>query len=120
MGGVSWCDVDASALGSQRKAAAGRGAGHFSRSVVAGRDSSGQCVLDQNEFIKPSTTLEALGSLKPSFAKLGEMGMYAVCLAKYPQVAAINHVHTPGNSSGIVDGASAVLDRKSTRLNSGH
>src|SRR3546814_12020243 len=73
MGGYSRDDVDAFALGSQRKAAAARGAGHFSRSVVAVRASSGQVVLDPVEFIKPSTPLEPLGSLKPSFARLGEM-----------------------------------------------
>jgi acetyl-CoA C-acetyltransferase len=109
LGGYTRDDVDAFALGSQQKAAAAREAGYFSRSVVAVKDSSGQLVLDHDDFIKPSTTLEALGGLKASFAKLGEMGMDAVCLSKYPQVAAINHVHTPGNSSGIVDGASAVL-----------
>jgi acetyl-CoA C-acetyltransferase len=109
LGGYSREDVDAFALGSQQKASAAREAGYFSRSVVAVRDCLGEVILDQDDFIKPSTTLDGLAGLKPSFAKMGEMGMDAVCLSKYPQVAAVNHVHTPGNSSGIVDGASAVL-----------
>lgn len=109
LGGYSREDVDTFALGSQKKAAAARDAGYFSRSVITARDAAGQVVLDHDEFIKPSTTLEGLAGLKPSFAKMGDMGMDAVCLAKYPQVAAIDHVHTAGNSSGVVDGASAVL-----------
>lgn len=109
LGGYSRQDVDAFALASQQKAAAARANGHFSRSVVPVRDASGQVILGEDEFIKPSTTLEGLAGLKPSFAKLGEMGMDAICLAKYPQVANIDHVHTAGNSSGVVDGASAVL-----------
>lgn len=109
LGGYSREDVDTFALQSQQKAAAAREAGHFSRSVVPVKDGAGQIILAEDEFIKPGTTLEALAGLKPSFAKMGDMGMDAVCLAKYPEVAAIDHVHTPGNSSGIVDGASAVL-----------
>ncbi|HEV2362959.1 MAG TPA: acetyl-CoA C-acetyltransferase [Caulobacteraceae bacterium] len=109
LGGYTREDVDAFALESQQKAAVAREEGHYSRSIVAVRDTTGQVILDEDEFIKPSTTLEGLAALKPSFAKMGEMGMDAVCLSKYPQVAAVNHVHTPGNSSGIVDGASAVL-----------
>src|SRR3546814_16064941 len=86
MGGYSRDDVDAFALGSQRKAAAARGAGHFSRSVVAVRDSSGQVVLAQDEVIKPSTTRAALGSLNPPFANLGARGLAAVCAAERRQV----------------------------------
>jgi acetyl-CoA C-acetyltransferase len=108
LGRYSRQDVDAFAVSSQRKAAAARAEGRLA-SIVPVRDSLGQVVLAEDEFIKPGTTLEGLAALKPSFAKMGEMGMDAICLVKYPQVAAINHVHTPGNSSGIVDGASAVL-----------
>jgi len=108
LGGYSRQDVDAFAVRSQRKATVARAEGHFA-SIVPVRNSLGQIVLAQDEFIKPGTTIEVLAGLKPSFAKLGEMGMDAICLTKYPQVAAINHVHTPANSSGIVDGASAVL-----------
>lgn len=102
-------DVDAFALSSQQKAASARANGHFSRSVVPILDATGQVILGEDEFIKPGTTMEGLASLKSSFAKMGEMGMDVVCLAKYPQVSAIDHVHTAGNSSGVVDGASAVL-----------
>ena len=108
LGGYSRQDVDAFAVRSQQKATAARAEGHFA-SIVPVRNSVGQIVLAEDEFIKPGTTIEVLAGLKPSFAKLGEIGMDAICLAKYPQVAAINHVHTPANSSGIVDGASAVL-----------
>src|SRR3546814_13904908 len=86
MGGYSRDDVDAFALGSQRKAAAARGAGHFSRSVVAVRDSSGQVVPDQYEFIKPSTTLEALGSPRSEERRVGKEGVSTCKLrwAPYP------------------------------------
>ena len=108
LGGYSRQDVDAFAVRSQQKAMVARAQGHYA-SIVPVRNSLGQIVLAEDEFIKSGTTIEVLAGLKPSFAKLGEMGMDAICLAKYPQVAAINHVHTPANSSGIVDGASAVL-----------
>lgn len=108
LGGYSRQDVDAFALRSQQKATVARAEGRYA-SIVPVRNSLGQIVLAEDEFIKPGTTMEVLAGLKPSFAKLGEMGMDAICLAKYPQVAAIDHVHTPANSSGIVDGASAVL-----------
>ena len=102
-------DVDAFALASQRKAAAARAAGHFAKSVVPVQDAIGLSVLAEDEFIKPRTTLEALGSLKASFEQTGAMGFDAVAIRKYPQVERIRHVHTAGNSSGIVDGAAAVL-----------
>ncbi len=102
-------DVDAFALGSQRKAAAARAAGHFAKSVVPVQDAIGLPVLAEDEFIKPRTTLEALASLKASFEQMGAMGFDAVAIRKYPQVERIRHVHTAGNSSGIVDGAAAVL-----------
>ena len=102
-------EVDGFAVGSQKKAAAARDAGRFGRSVVPVRDAVGEVILDRDEFIKPNTTLEALAALKLSFDKIGEMGYDAVAIQRYPQVDRIRHVHTAGNSSGIVDGAAAVL-----------
>ena len=107
--GYTRTDVDAFAVESQRRAAAARAAGHFKRSVVPVRDFLGQVILEEDEFIKPQTTVETLAGLKPSFAQLGGMGFDAVALRRYPQVEAIDHVHHAGNSSGIVDGAAAVL-----------
>jgi acetyl-CoA C-acetyltransferase len=101
--------VDAYALGSQRRAGAARDAGRFERSVVPVEDALGEVILDHDEFIRPQTTLEGLAALKTSFDKMGEMGYDAVAIRRYPQVERIRHVHTPGNSSGIVDGAAAVL-----------
>jgi acetyl-CoA C-acetyltransferase len=101
--------VDAYALGSQRRAAQAQAEGRFARSVVPVDDAIGQTLLERDEFIKPHTTLEGLAALKPSFKDLGALGFDAVALARYPQVERIDHVHTPGNSSGIVDGAAAVL-----------
>lgn len=109
IGGFSREDVDAYALKSQQKAVFAQQNGHFDKSVVPVKDTNGLTILDKDEFIKPFTTMEGLGNLKASFEMFGKMGMDAVALAKYPEVAAINHVHTPGNSSGIVDGAAAVL-----------
>ena len=102
-------DVDAFAIGSQKKAAAAREAGRFAKSVVPVKDAIGDVILGEDEFIKPHTTLEGLASLKVSFDKMGEMGYDAVAIRRYPQVERIRHVHTAGNSSGIVDGAAAVL-----------
>jgi acetyl-CoA C-acetyltransferase len=102
-------DVDAYALASQRRAAAARDAGRFARSIVPVKDALGEVILDSDELIRPQTTMEALASLKPSFAAVGEMGYDAVAMQRYPQVERIRHVHTAGNSSGIVDGAAAVL-----------
>jgi acetyl-CoA C-acetyltransferase len=102
-------DVDAFALESQRRAAAARAAGYFDRSVVAVRDALDLPILVQDEFIKPNTTLEGLGALKASFEQLGAMGFDSIALQRYPQVERIHHVHHAGNSSGIVDGAAAVL-----------
>ncbi|WP_313075759.1 acetyl-CoA C-acetyltransferase [Melaminivora sp.] len=107
--GYTRADVDAYAVESQRRAAAARAAGHFKRSVVPVRDFLGQVILEEDEFIKPHTTLEGLAALKPSFAQLGAMGFDAVALQRYPQVERIDHVHHAGNASGIVDGAAAVL-----------
>ncbi|MEB2348827.1 MAG: acetyl-CoA C-acetyltransferase [Comamonadaceae bacterium] len=107
--GFTRSDVDAFAVASQQRAAAARAAGWFKRSVVPVRDFLGQTILEEDEFIKPQTTLQVLAGLKPSFAQLGDMGFDAVALQRYPQVAQIQHVHHAGNSSGIVDGAAAVL-----------
>jgi acetyl-CoA C-acetyltransferase len=102
-------DVDAFALESQRRATHAREAGFFAGSVVPVKDAIGQVILADDEFIKPQTTLEGLASLKPSFEQLGAMGFDAVAIERYPQVERIAHVHHAGNSSGIVDGAAAVL-----------
>jgi acetyl-CoA C-acetyltransferase len=101
-------DVDNFALGSQRKAAHARASGYF-KSVVAVKDAQGRIILAEDDFIKSDTTLEKLAALKPSFLDVGDMGFDAIALRRYSATAAINHVHTAGNSSGIVDGASAVL-----------
>jgi acetyl-CoA C-acetyltransferase len=107
--GFSRTDVDAFALESQQRAAKARAAGYFTNSVVPVKDALGQTILGEDEFIKPQTTLEGLASLKPAFDQLGAMGFDAVALQRYPQVERIQHVHHAGNSSGIVDGAAAVL-----------
>jgi acetyl-CoA C-acetyltransferase len=102
-------DVDAYAARSQERAAAAREDGRFAQSVVPVLDLNDQVVLDHDEFIRPGTTVETLGNLNPSFEAMGEMGGFdAVALQKYHWLEKINHVHTPGNSSGIVDGASLV------------
>jgi acetyl-CoA C-acetyltransferase len=107
--GFSREDVDAYATRSQERAAAARDEGRFDGSVVPVLDINDQVVLDKDEFIRPGTTVETLGGLKPSFAAIGDMGGFdAVALQKYHWVEKINHVHTPGNSSGIVDGAALV------------
>ena len=102
-------DVDAFALESQRRATHARASGYFDRSVVPVTDFLGQVILAQDEFIKPNSTLEGLGALKPAFEQMGSMGFDQVALTRYPQVERIHHVHHAGNSSGIVDGAAAVL-----------
>jgi len=102
-------DVDAYAVNSQQKAAAARENGYFNNSVIPVKDENGIMILDRDEFIRPDTTIEGLLKLKPSFAAMGSMGYDAAALSRYPQVPQINHVHHAGNSSGIVDGASAVL-----------
>ncbi|QBM28167.1 acetyl-CoA C-acetyltransferase [Hydrogenophaga pseudoflava] len=109
LNGFSRQDVDAFALESQKRAAAARAAGHFDRSVVPVKDKMGLTILDKDEFIKPGTTMEGLAGLKPAFEQLGAMGFDAVALQRYPQVERIHHVHHAGNSSGIVDGAAAIL-----------
>jgi acetyl-CoA C-acetyltransferase len=107
--GFSRADVDAFAMASQQRAAFAQNAGYFNGSVIPVTDFLGQTILAQDEFIKPHTTLEGLAALKPAFEQMGSMGFDQVALTRYPQVARINHVHHAGNSSGIVDGAAAVL-----------
>jgi acetyl-CoA C-acetyltransferase len=102
-------DVDAYAARSQERAATAQAEGRFKDSVVPVVDLNEHVLLDNDEFIRPGTTVETLGKLKPSFAAMGEMGGFdAVALQKYHWIEQIDHVHTPGNSSGIVDGASLV------------
>lgn len=102
-------DVDAFAVESQRRAAHARDNGYFDKSVVPVTDASGLTILEKDDFIKPGTTLETLGGLNASFEMIGQFGFDDVILRKYPVLDRIQHVHTPGNSSGIVDGSSAVL-----------
>jgi acetyl-CoA C-acetyltransferase len=107
--GFSREDVDEFAARSQERAATAQAEGRFKNSVIPVTDINEHVVLDHDEFIRPGTTVETLGGLKPSFQVMGEMGGFdAVALQKYHWVEKIEHVHTPGNSSGIVDGASLV------------
>ncbi len=107
--GFSRTDVDAFAMESQKRAAKAREGGFFAGSVVPVKDFLDQTILDHDEFIKPHTTMEGLASLKSAFEQMGAMGFDQVAMTRYPQVAKINHVHHAGNSSGIVDGAAAIL-----------
>jgi acetyl-CoA C-acetyltransferase len=100
-------DVDAYAARSQERAATAQTEGRFAGSVIPVKDLNENVVLDHEEFIRPGTTVQTLGGLKPAFAAIGEMGGFdSVALQKYHWIEKIEHVHTPGNSSGIVDGAS--------------
>jgi acetyl-CoA C-acetyltransferase len=107
--GFSRQDLDAFALESQKRASQARASGYFKHSIVPVKDALGQVILAEDEFIKPHSTLEGLGALKASFEQMGAMGFDQVALTRYPQVERIFHVHHAGNSSGIVDGAAAVL-----------
>jgi acetyl-CoA C-acetyltransferase len=108
--GYSRQDCDELAVRSQRLASQAWKEHRFARSVVPVKDHNGVVLLDHDEFIRPDTTVDGLAKLKPSFAQLGEgFGFDAVALQKYPEVERIEHVHHAGNSSGIVDGASAIL-----------
>ena len=108
--GFSRADVDGYAVESQKRAAAAWAAGRFVKSVVAARDLNGLVILDHDEHVRGDTTLETLARLEPSFVQQGEaLGFDAMALRRYPQLDRIEHVHHAGNSSGIVDGASAVL-----------
>ena len=107
--GFSREDVDNFAYNSQMKAAKAKAEGLFGKSIVPVRDMNGIVILAEDEYNRVDTTLEGLGKLNPSFLMMGEMGFDGVALQKYHNVERINHVHTPGNSSGIVDGASMLL-----------
>ena len=108
--GFSRDDVDAYAVESQRRAAAAWDDGRFARSVVPVKDPNGITILAKDEHMRPSTTMQSLAQLKPSFVQMGELGGFdAVAVQAHPEVEAVNHVHHAGNSSGIVDGAAAVL-----------
>jgi len=108
--GFSRDDVDAYAVESQKRAAKAWDDGRFKNSVIPVKDVNGLTILAKDEHMRPSTTMQTLAALQPSFVQMGEMGGFdAVAVQKHPEVETINHVHTPGNSSGIVDGAAAVL-----------
>lgn len=108
--GFSRDDVDAFAVESHKRAAKAWEEGRFSKSVIPVKDINGLTILAKDETIRPDANMQALGSLKPSFAMMGEQGGFdAVAIQGHPEVESITHVHHAGNSSGIVDGASAVL-----------
>jgi acetyl-CoA C-acetyltransferase len=108
--GFSRDDVDAYAVESQKRAAKAWDEGRFKNSVVPVKDVNGLTILAKDEHMRPATTMQTLAALQPSFVQMGDMaGFDAVAVQRYPEVEAVNHVHTPGNSSGIVDGAAAVL-----------
>jgi acetyl-CoA C-acetyltransferase len=103
-------DVDAYALASQQRAEQAWQEGRFARSIVPVRDLNGVLLLDTDEHRRPKSTMQSLGSIPPAFAMVGDQGGFdAVAMQRYPQVERIDHVHTAGNSSGIVDGAALVL-----------
>jgi acetyl-CoA C-acetyltransferase len=102
-------DVDEVAARSQRRAVQAWAEGRFARSIVPVTDENGFRILDRDEHMRPDTTVDTLATLKASFTTLGDLGFDAVAIQRYPDVERIDHVHTAGNSSGIVDGAAAVL-----------
>ena len=103
--------ADALAMESQRRAAAAWAEGRFEKSVLTITDQNGLPILDRDEYMRPGTDMQALGALKPAFKEMGEImpGFDKVAMMKYPHLERINHIHHAGNSSGIVDGAAAVL-----------
>ena len=108
--GFSRDDVDAYAVESQKRAAESWQKGYFKNSVTAVKDINGITILDKDEHMRPSTTMQSLASLNPSFVQMGEAGGFdAVAVQDYPELESVTHVHHAGNSSGIVDGAAAVL-----------
>src|SRR5579883_1282864 len=108
--GFSRDDVDAYAVQSQQRAAAAWDEGRFAKSVIPVKDPNGITILAKDEHMRPQTTMQSLAQLNPSFAQMGEFaGFDAVAVQAHPEIEAINHVHHAGNSSGIVDGAAAVL-----------
>jgi acetyl-CoA C-acetyltransferase len=108
--GFSRDDVDAYAVESQKRAAAAWDEGRFARSVISVKDINGVTILAKDEHMRPTTTMQSLAQLNPSFVQMGEKGGFdAVAVQAHPELEAIKHVHHAGNSSGIVDGAAAVL-----------
>ena len=108
--GFSRDDVDAYAVESQKRAAKSWDEGRFTNSVIPVKDINGLTLLAKDEHMRPTTTMQTLAQLNPSFVQMGEMGGFdSVAVQRYPEIEAVKHVHTPGNSSGIVDGAAAVL-----------
>ena len=108
--GFSRDEVDAYAVESQRRAARSWDEGRFAKSVVPVIDVNDLIILDRDEHMRPATDMQSLGALKPAFAQMGEMGGFdAVAIDAHPEIEAVNHIHHAGNSSGIVDGAAAVL-----------
>ncbi|BDW84794.1 MULTISPECIES: acetyl-CoA C-acetyltransferase [Roseicyclus] len=104
-------DADALAVESQKRAARAWAEGRFDRSVIPVKDINGLTILERDEYLRPGTDMQSLGALKPAFKEMGEMmpGFDAVALMKYPHLERIEHIHHAGNSSGIVDGAAALL-----------
>ncbi len=108
--GFSREDVDAYAVQSQERAAKAWDEGRFKNSVIPVKDINGLTILDKDEHMRPGTTMQSLAQLQPSFAVMGSMGGFdAVAVQSHPEIEAVNYVHHAGNSSGIVDGAGAVL-----------
>tara|TARA_R110001606_G_scaffold346682_2_gene495661 strand:- start:718 stop:1923 length:1206 start_codon:yes stop_codon:yes gene_type:complete len=107
--GYSREDVDKYAVESQRRAAASWDAGNFGKSIVPVKDVMGEVILDNDEYRRPQTTLESLSGLKAAFPGLADLGFSRVVKERYPQVDELTHVHTGGNSSGIVDGSGIVM-----------
>jgi acetyl-CoA C-acetyltransferase len=108
--GFSRADVDAYAVESQRRAAEAWDEGRFTCSVVPVRDVNGLVILDRDEHMRPGTSMQSLAALNPAFVQMGEMGGFdSVAIQAHPEVERVEHVHHAGNSSGIVDGAAAVL-----------
>ncbi|ABN75983.1 acetyl-CoA C-acetyltransferase [Cereibacter sphaeroides] len=109
--GFSRDEADALAVESQKRAAAAWAEGRFARSVVPVRDQNGVTILERDEYLRPGTDMQSLGALKPAFKEMGEQmpGFDKLALMKYPELERVEHIHHAGNSSGIVDGAAAVL-----------
>jgi acetyl-CoA C-acetyltransferase len=107
--GFSRTQLDAYALQSHQRATHAQKNGYFNKSIVPIKDFVGLTILDHDEHVRPNASLETLEMLKPAFKEVGEMGFDAMTQNKYPSVESVNHVHTAGNSSGVVDGAAVVL-----------
>ena len=109
LNGFTRHDIDIYAAQSQQRAAHAQSQGRFDKSLIEVLDVNGQLLLAKDEALRPETTIESLAKLKPVFGGLGELGYDSIAKQRYPQLETIEHIHTSGNSSGIVDGASAVL-----------